>query len=117
MDLEKGIYAGLALLVTGFVGKWLVPLLMRMLDNSVASATASGGALATITAERDQWKLRAIDLDRQLQEMRADWASMKGDMRLIKYQLHEARVRIAQLTGDPPPAIEDEIGGDHGQSH
>jgi len=115
MDLEKWAYGGAAALLAGFVGKWLVPFLMRVLDNSVASATASGNALATITAERDQWKQRAIELDGQLQEMRHDWAAMKGDIRLLKYQLHEARVRIAQLTGEPPPVAFDGREAGHGQ--
>lgn len=114
MDLEKWAYGGLSVVVAGFVGKWLVPLLMRTLDNSVAAATSSGSALATITAERDQWKQRAIELDGQLQEMRKEWAAMKGDIRLLKYQLREAQVRIARLTGETEPIGADDQEAGHG---
>ena len=114
MDLEKWIYGGGSAVLVVVVGKWLVPFLMRVLDNSMASVTASGSALATITAERDQWKQRAIELDGQLQEMRKEWAAMKGDIQLLKYQLHEAQVRIARLTGEPMPIRVDE-GGEYGK--
>lgn len=117
MDLEKWAYGGVSVIVAGFVGKWLVPFLMRVLDNSMASVTSSGSALATITAERDQWKQRAIELDGQLQEMRKDWAAMKGDIRLLKYQLREAQVRIARLTGEPVPVDADDEEVDHGQGN
>ncbi|MDQ2187204.1 hypothetical protein RBI13_18655 [Alcaligenaceae bacterium A4P071] len=101
MDWQTGIYGALAAAAVGVLGKYLVPLLMRTLENSVANATASGGILATIAAERDQWKLKAETLDNALQEMRKEWATMKSDFGRLRYQLKEARETIASLTGKP----------------
>lgn len=106
MDWQTGVYGALVASLVGLLGKYLVPLLMRTLENSVANATASGGILATITAERDQWKKKAESLDAALQEMRMEWATMKSDFGRLKYQLKEARETIAGLTGKPLP-IED----------
>jgi len=54
MDWQTGVYGALVAPLVGLLGKYLVPLLMRTRENSVANATASSGILATISAERDQ---------------------------------------------------------------
>lgn len=100
--LQNGTYGAVMLGVAYWLGKtWIVPLLTRTFNNSIDNATASGNLLATITAERDQWKARASELDAALQEMRKEWAQMKSDIGLLQYQLKEAREEIASLTGKP----------------
>jgi len=98
MDLQTvGLGAG-ALALIGAIGKWAVPILGRMLDNMSASVKASGGVLATVQAERDQWKKRAQDLDATLQAFREEWAEMKSRFGLLEYQLKEASETNARLT-------------------
>jgi peptidoglycan hydrolase CwlO-like protein len=100
--IQNGAYGTAVIGIAIWLGKtWLLPLLTRTFDNSVANATASGNLLTTITAERDQWKARAEKLDKDLEEMRKEWAQMKGDIALLQYQLKEARDEIAGLTGKP----------------
>jgi chromosome segregation ATPase len=106
MEWQTGLYGGLAALLVGLVGKSVVPMLMRMLDNGLASANASGGLLATVIQERDQWKAKAEQIDAALQDMRKEWAEMKSDMGTLRYQLQEARETIASLTGKPLPSKE-----------
>lgn len=79
--------------IAGF-GKWIVPLLGRLLENAAASATASGSVLATVQAERDQWKARAEELDGALQAFRKDWAEMKSKFGLMEYQLNQALAEL-----------------------
>jgi septal ring factor EnvC (AmiA/AmiB activator) len=101
-NLQSYIYGGGVIGIAVWLGKtWILPLLTRTFDNSVANATASGNILTTITAERDQWKARAEKLDADLAEMRREWAQMKSDVALLQYQLKEARDEIASLTGKP----------------
>lgn len=102
--LQTGAYGTFVGALVIWLGKtWLLPLLTRTFDNSVANATATGNILTTVIAERDQWKARAAELDKSLQEMRQEWAQMKSDVNLLQYQLKEAREEIASLTGKPLP--------------
>lgn len=100
--IQSGAYGATALGLAYWLGRnWILPLLTRTFDNSVANATATGNILTTITAERDQWKARAEKLDQDLADMRREWAQMKSDVALLQYQLKEARDEIASLTGKP----------------
>lgn len=113
MDKETAVYGVIATVAVAFLGKWLVPLIMRVLENSLAGANAAGGILATVIAERDQWRLRYEASDNALQEMRKEWAAMRSDFGRLQYQLREARERIASLTGEPLPPEEREIDQAH----
>lgn len=94
MDAETIKWALGGIATTAIFGRWIVPLLGRLLENATASATASGNVLATVQAERDQWKARAEELDNTLQAFRKDWAEMKSKFDLMEYQLNQA---LAQL--------------------
>ena len=100
--IQSGAYGTAVIGIAIWLGKtWILPLLTRTFDNSVANATASGNLLMTIIAERDQWKARAEKLDADLAEMRREWAQMKSDVSLLQYQLKEARDEISRLSGKP----------------
>lgn len=100
--IQSGAYGTAVIGIAIWLGKtWILPLLTRTFDNSVANATASGNLLMTIIAERDQWKARAEKLDADLAEMRQEWAEMKTVVALLQHQLNEARYEISRLSGKP----------------
>ncbi len=90
MDAETLTWAGVgAVIIAGF-GKWIVPLLGRLLENATATARASGDVLATVQAERDQWKKQADLQTERIADLLEKWADMKAKFDLLQYQLQEA---------------------------
>ncbi|OZI31726.1 hypothetical protein CAL29_28035 [Bordetella genomosp. 10] len=84
------------------IGKWVLPMLSRMLDNALASVTAGGETLANVRSERDQLRALLSDLREKYDAMFREWAEMKARVGLMEYQLEEAQAQIAELKGIPP---------------
>ena len=75
------------------VGRWVVPMFRKMMDNTAASLGASGDTLRNVQMERDQWKKSYEDLAIKMENLLKDWAGMKAEHDLIVFKLDLAEKR------------------------